>query len=104
VSTGRRTGCIRFESAFGAGGQDEPRFDRPLFVLDGKGNVLEENMSEFLAWRKRTAPEAYKSAMDGLIGLLAEIAVRELILETEIDQPGFSFFWACRERMRTPRG
>lgn len=104
MSNGRRTGCVRFESAFGTGGPDEPRFDRPLFVLDGNGNVIEDNMSEFLAWRKRTAPEAYQAAMNGLIDLLAEIAERELMLETQIGQPGFSFFWACRERMRAPGG
>ena len=79
---------------------DGSRFDRPLLVFDGKGNVVEDNMREFLAWRKRTDPVAYKSAMDGLVSVFAEIVARELMPEAQIGQPGYAFFWACRERMR----
>ena len=83
---------------------DGSRFDRPLLILDRKGNVVEDNMREFLAWRKRTDPAAYKAAMDGLVSVFVEIVARELMLEAQIGQPGYTFFWACRERMRAQRG
>lgn len=83
---------------------DGSRFDRPLLVFDGNGNVVEDNMREFLAWRKRTDPVAYKAAVDGLLSVFAEIAARELMLEAQIGQPGYAFFWACRERMRGRSG
>jgi hypothetical protein len=41
---------------------DEQGFRRPLFVLRN-GKVVEDNVKEFLEWRKRTDPEAYRTAM-----------------------------------------
>ena len=79
---------------------DGSRFDRPLLVFDHKSNVVEDNMHAFLAWRKRTDPLGYEAALDGLTSALVELVVSDLVLEAQIGRPGFTFFWACRERMR----
>ncbi len=43
-----------------------PTFDKPLFVLDRKGNTIENNMAEFWAWRERQDPEGFKASIDEL--------------------------------------
>jgi hypothetical protein len=93
--------CMHFLSDVTA--PDGSRFDRPLLVLDHKNNVVQNNTREFHAWRKRTDPVAYKAAMEGLMSVLVESVVREIMLEAQIGQPGFVFFWACRERGRSRR-
>lgn len=52
---------------------DERRFDRPLSVLRN-GKIVEDNVKEFLDWRKRTDPEACGAAMRPL----AEVARRKM--------------------------
>jgi hypothetical protein len=54
---------------------DQQRFDRPLFVLRN-GKFVEDNVKEFLEWRKRADPEAYRAAMRQLVEVIAEVTVR----------------------------
>lgn len=57
---------------------DEERFNLPLFVLRN-GKVAEDNVREFLEWRKRTDPEAYRAAVHKLAEVIVEAAVRQLL-------------------------
>ena len=59
---------------------DEQRFDRPLVVVR-TGKVVEDNVKEFLEWRKRTDPDAYSAAMRQLVEVIAEATVRQLLAE-----------------------
>jgi hypothetical protein len=69
--------------------RDEHRFERPLFVLRN-GKVVEDNVKEFLAWRKRVDPEAYRAAMRQLAEVVAEAAVRQLLAENAEQKPSHS--------------
>ncbi len=68
---------------------DEQHFDRPLFVLRN-GKIVEDNVKEFLDWRKRTDPEAYRAAMRQLAEVIAEAAVREVLAENTEPKRGRS--------------
>jgi hypothetical protein len=74
-----------------------------VMVVDRKGNIVATNIEAVIAWREKHEPEAYKAAMDGLMDLIAEAAVNQLLAE-EADPQRVANGFAYLARYRLERG